>query len=216
MAITRSTGTQVAIASTYGTSSSVTAITNAANAVATVAAGHGVVVGDFVELTSGWDLANGRIFRVSVVATNDITLEGLNSTSTTSYPAGTGTGSLRRITAWTSITQITSQIQVSGGDQNFADITTLSDLTRKQIPTNRNPIVVGLPLYDDPALAFYSVAAAAADAATPTALRMVFPNATRLVANGYWSLQRVPTIEDSTLRGRIDISFSADPTRYAT
>ena len=44
---------------------------------------HGVVVGDFVELTSGWDLANGRVFRVSAVATNDITFESINTSSTT-------------------------------------------------------------------------------------------------------------------------------------
>lgn len=216
MSITRSTGTQVAIASTYGSSVNMTALTNASAAVATLAAGHSVVVGDFLEVTSGWDLLNGRIVRVSAVSTNDITFEGINTTSTTNYPAGTGTGTIRRITAWTTISQITAAIQVSGGDQNFADITTLSDLTRKQIPTNRNPVVIGLPVFDDPSLSWYSVVASAADAATPVAIRMVFPNATRLVANGYWSLQRVPTIEDSTLRARIDVSFSADPTRYAT
>lgn len=216
MSITLATGTLVAIASTYGASVNMTAITNASSAVATLAAGHGVVVGDFLEVTSGWDRLNGRIVRVSAVSTNDITFEGINTTSTSRYPVGTGTGSIRRITAWTSISQITSGISVSGGDQNFADITTITDAVQKQIPTTRSPVQVTLPLFDDPSLSWYSVVQSAAESATATAIRMIFPNSTRLVANAYWSLQQVPTIEDSTLRGKIDVSFVSDPTRYAT
>lgn len=216
MAITRSTGTLVAIASTYGSISNMTAITNAANAVATLAAGHGVVVGDFLEVTSGWDRLNGRIVRVSAVASNDVTFEGINTVSTSAYPAGTGTGSVRRITAWTSISQITSGLSVSGGDPQFADITTLTDTIQKQIPTTRTPVQVTLPVFYDPALAWWNTVLAASDAATPVAMRMIFSNNSRLVANGYWSLRQVPTVEDSTLRGEISVSFFADPTTYAT
>jgi hypothetical protein len=81
MGKTLSTGAILSIAKTYGTSSNMTAITNAAEAVATLAAGHGVVVGDFLEVTSGWDLLNGRIVRAKTVATNDITFETINTTS---------------------------------------------------------------------------------------------------------------------------------------
>ena len=216
MAITLATGTLVAIASTYGSSSNMTAITNATSAVTTLAAAHGVVVGDFLEVTSGWDRLNGRIVRVSAVATNDVTLEGINTSSTSLYPAGTGTGSIRRITAWTNLSQITSALSVSGGEQQFADITTLTDRTQKQIPTVRGAVSVTLPTFDDPSLPWYSAVLTASDTATATAVRMIFPNNSRLVANAYWSLQAVPTIEDSTLRGSISLSFVADPTRYAT
>lgn len=216
MAITLATGTLVAIASTYGSSVNMTAITNASAAVATLAAGHGVVVGDFLEITSGWDRLNGRIARVSAVATNDVTLEGINTTSTSLYPAGTGTGTIRRITAWTNLSQITSDLGVSGGDQQFADITTLTDRTQKRIPTVRSAVGVTLPFFDDPSLAWYSTVQTASETATATAVRMIFPNNSRLVANAYWSLQTVPVIEDSTLRGSISLSFLADPTRYAT
>ena len=216
MAITLATGTQVAIASTYGVSKNMTALTNAANAVATLEAAHGVIVGDFIEVTSGWDLLNGRIARVSAVATNDVTLEGIDTSSTSRYPAGTGTGTVRRITAWTTISQITAGISVSGGDQQFASITTLTDKTEKQIPTTRSPVQVTLPVYDDPSLGWYSTVRTASESATAAAVRMIFPNSSRLVANAYWSLQQVPTIEDSTLRSSVSVSFLADPTRYAT
>jgi hypothetical protein len=216
MAITLATGTLVAIASTYGSAVNMTAITNASAAVATLAGGHSVVVGDFLEVTSGWDRLNGRIVRVSAVATNDITFEGINTSSTSLYPAGTGTGTIRRITAWTNLSQITSGISVSGGEQQFADITTLTDRTQKQIPTVRSAVQVTLPLFDDPSLAWFGTVSTASETATATGVRMIFPNNSRLVANAYWSLQDVPTIEDSTLRGSISLSFVGAATRYAT
>ena len=216
MSITNATGTIVAVASTYGTSSNMTAITNATEAVATLAAAHGVVVGDYLEVTSGWDRLTGRIVRAKTVATNDVTFENINTTSTTTYPAGTGTGSIRRITAWTNLSQLTKDLAVSGGDQNFANITTLTDTVEKQLPTTRSPVTVRLPLYDDPSLAWVSVVQTATDGTVPTGMRMSFPNGSKLVANAYWSLGTVPTIEDSTLRNVIDLAFVAVPVRYAT
>lgn len=216
MAITLATGTLVAIASTYASAVNMTAITNASNAVATLAAAHGVIVGDFLEVTSGWDLLNARIVRVSAVATNDVTLEGINTSSTSNYPAGTGIGTIRRITAWTNLSQLTADMQVGGNQQQFADITTLTDRVQKRMPTVRSATDVTLPTYDDPALPWYSIALAASDSASPAAVRFIYPNSSRLLANAIWSVQTVPTVEDSTLRGSVSLSFQSAPTRYAT
>ena len=216
MAITLATGTQVAIASTYGAASNVSAATNAATCVITVAAAHGIVVGDFVEFTSGWDLVTGRVFRVSVVATNDVTLEGLNTTSLSLYPAGVGTGSVRRITAWTPITQIQS-VSPSGGDQEYTDITTLLDRIRKQMPTTRTAVEINFVIFDDPALPWYSVVSNASDTAAPTAIRFIMANNSRLVLNGYYGLQKVPNIaSNAPLTHGLAFSALSDPTRYAT
>jgi hypothetical protein len=216
MSVTKTAGTQFAIGSTYGTGFTVTAITNANPAVATLSASHGVIVGDFIELTSGWDLANGRIFRISAVATNDVTLEGFNTSDTTKYPAGTGTGTGREVTAWTTLSQISPDFSVQGGDQNFADTTFVSNLIRTQIPTDRNSITCTLPIFYDPTLAWFSTVRTAAEASTPYAFRMIFPNNSRLVVGAYWSLRGVPTNQDGTLRDAIDLSFIGSPTVYST
>ena len=99
MSKTLATRIKFSIAKTYASSVSMTALTNAAEAVATLGAGHGVVVGDYLELTSGWGLLNGKVVRAKTVVTNDVTLEGINTVSTTKFPTGTGIGSIRRITA---------------------------------------------------------------------------------------------------------------------
>lgn len=216
MAITISTGTGVDIASTYGTAYNITAITNAAEAVATFAAGHGLVAGDFVEITSGWGRLDGRIARVKTVSTNDITLEGINTTSTTLYPAGGGTGSGRKVTAWAEVTQI-KELSAGGGDQQYADITTISDVVTKQAPTVRNAQTLSLTVMDDPSLAWYATVNTASETTAKAALRMRFPNGSKLVGNGYWSLQKTPNVsKNEALTSKIDISFVADVTRYAS
>lgn len=216
MAITIATGTVVAIASTYGSSVNITAITNANPAVATLAAGHGTVVGDFLEITSGWERLNGRVVRVSAVATNDVTLESINTTSTTNFPTGGGTGTSRRITAWTNLSQI-SAIESSGGEQQFADVTAITDFLQKQVPTTRSPITTTFTVMSDPALGWYTTVNAADDARTPVGVRMVFPDGKRLAGNAYWSISRVPQVtSNEPLRDSITLTYSADPIRYNT
>lgn len=216
MSITLAIGTQVQIASAYGVAKSMSALSNATEAVATLEASHGVTTADYFEMLSGWARANNRVFRAKSVSTNDVTVEGFNTSSTTLYPAGTGTGTVREITTWSTITQLTRALQVTGGGQNFADISTLDDPEDKRAPTTRSPVDVTLPIYYDPGLAWWSVVETASDTSTPTAVRFLFPNGSKLLAVAYWSLQKVPTIEDSTLRGRIDMSFAGRSTTYAT
>ena len=193
-----------------------TALTNASEAVATIATGHGIVVGDFLEVTSGWDLLNNKIVRVKTVVTDTITFEGINTVSTSNYPAGTGTGSIRRITAWTNITQVQA-IDTSGGDPNFADITTIADRTQKQVPTTRSAQQITMTVFDDPSLTWYPFAVTASDTLVPTGLRIIFPGNSRLVANGYYSLQKTPTVAiNAPLTSSLGFSAVADPVRYST
>lgn len=218
MAFTLPNGTAVYVAKTYGTASNMTAITNAAEAVATLGAGHGVVVGDYLEITSGWGRLNGRIVRVKTVATNDVTLEGINTSNTSQYPAGSGTGTVRRITVWEEILQIKADgISITGGEQQFADITTLSDTTSKQIPTIRGAQSLSITVFDDPLLAYVATVTAYRDTATPAGVRLNFPNGAKTVGNGYWSIQDVATVEaNQAMTNTLGVSFSSNPVRYAT
>jgi hypothetical protein len=216
MAITLATGSQPAIASTYGASYNITALSNAAEAVATVQAGHGISQGEYLEITSGWDYLTMKIVRAKTVNVNDVTLEGINTTNTTKYPAGTGTGSVRRITAWANLSQIKG-ITPSGGDQQYTDITTIVDQIKKQIPTQRNPVTMTMDFFDDPTLSWYATVSAASDSATGVGFLLSFPNGSKLVANAYWSLQKTPNVASAEpLTSKIDLSYAADPVRYST
>lgn len=216
MAKTLATRTAFAIAKTYAAAVNMTAITNATEAVATLQAGHGVVVGDYLEITSGWGRLNGRIVRVKTVAVNDVTLEGMNTSSTTKFPAGTGTGSIRRITAWDQLSQI-KNVSTSGGDQQFADATSVEDDVEVKIPTIKSARTMTLEIYDDPTLAWYATVVAADDAATPVGLLISPPNGSKIVANAYWGLQREPGIQkNEVLTSTVSLNFAAPSMRYAS
>ncbi len=216
MAVVKVAGTAFAIASTYASAKTMSALSNATSAVAALEASHGVAVSEYVEITSGWDLANGRIARATAVATNDVTLGNIDTSSTSLYPAGTGTGSVREISAWTSLSQISSDWGISGGEQNFADATFVSHLIRQRIPTDRNPLEITLPYFYDASLSWLSAVRSASISATATAIKMTFPNGNILVANCYWSLRDTPTVTDGTLRGQIDLSIIGYPTVYTS
>ena len=214
MSITLAIGTTVSIASTYGAAKTMSAVSNANPAEATLEASHGVVVGDIIHITSGWDLLNNRVVRVSAVDVNDVTLEGVNTTDTDLYPAGSGGGSVREITGWTEITQITRNLSVSGGETTYADTSTLKNRQDQRLPVSRTPVDVKLPVFDDPALSWYAIVEAAD--AIETGGRFVYPNGSRTLFSGFFTVGQVATVEDSTLRNSVDISFAARPIRYAS
>jgi hypothetical protein len=216
MAITKAVGTGVDVASTYGTAVTMSAITNATEAVATLAGGHSVIVGDYLEITSGWGKLNGRIVRAKTVATNDITFENINTTNVTDYPTGTGTGTIRRVTAWLNITQRTPNFGSGGGEVVYADISDLSDSEERKLPVRRSAVDLTLPGYFDLSLSWVATVRAASDSSTPTGLRVRYPNGNKLVANAYWSFADVATIEDFTLRDSISLTFAAKAVNYAT
>lgn len=100
MSVKLPNGTTFAIASGYGSPVSVTSLSNASTTVATASA-HGLTEGDFVEVTSGWSRLNGKVVRVGTADTGTFELEGIDTSSTTAYPAGSGIGTVRKISGWT-------------------------------------------------------------------------------------------------------------------
>lgn len=108
------TGTKFFAVSTFGPSKNVTVATNAAECVMTSTT-HGYSNGDILEITSNWGRLNQRYVRIKSVATDTFTLEGIDTTNTSFFPPGSGTGSVRKVTGWQQISQVLA-ISASGGD----------------------------------------------------------------------------------------------------
>ena len=217
MSITLSTGASVEVAKTYAAPVTFTGanISNATEAVITVT--HALSALDYVEVSSGWGLMDKRVFRVkSVTGTTSFVLEGCNTSDLVKYPASAGGGSFRKVTAWSQLTQVKS-ISASGGSQNYANITAMDDVVERQMPTTRAAVNMTIDVYDDPSLAWYADVSAADAARAPYALKMNFPNGSKLVANAYWSLMKVPTMAvNEALMTQISLSYAAEPMRYAS
>lgn len=108
------TGSTFYIASTIASSKATTVVTNATEAVVTVV-GHGYSNGDFVVVTSGWGRLNRRAFRIKSVTTDTFVLEGAETSNTTYFPAGTGVGTVSKVSTFTQITTVMAPSS-SGGE----------------------------------------------------------------------------------------------------
>ena len=107
------TGSTFFVASTIAAAKTVSAITNASEAVVTSTA-HGYSNGDTVIMFSGWGRLHKRAVRIKSVTTDTFVLEGVDTTNTTFYPSGTGTGTVQKITAFTQITTIMNPSSTGG------------------------------------------------------------------------------------------------------
>jgi hypothetical protein len=206
----------MAIGSTYGATKNLTAFTNANPGVATLEATHGIIVGDIFEVTSGWSRANGNVYRASVVATNDVSVEGLNTTSTANFPAGSGVGTVREVTAWTQISQIL-QTSTEGGEQQFVTYSFLEDSSEHQIPTTKTPTVFKLTIGDDASLAHYAILAAADADRLQRVVRVLLPSGSPIYFSAYVTLRKTPTLTKNEVMGlQVTLSLINETTRYAS
>jgi hypothetical protein len=201
--------------SSYGSTKALSAFSNANPGVATLEASHGIIVGDIFEVTSGWSRANGNVYRASALSTNDVTVEGLNTSSTTLFPAGSGTGTVREVTAWTQITQVLD-LTTSGGEQQFATYSPLEDDAEHQIPTVKSPIVIKMKIGDDATLPHYAVLATADADRQQRVIRILLPSGSPIYFSAYVTLQKTPTLTKNEVMGlEVTLSLINQVTRYA-
>ena len=213
MAVALPNGAIVAIASGYGANLAVSAITNASPGVATSTA-HALVNGDFVEVSSGWGRLDQKVVRVSGVTANTFNLENIDTTLISIYPAGSGTGTVRKITGYTQLSQILSSAS-SGGDQQFLTFQFLESDSQKQIPTFKNAAGLTFSVADDPTQAGFILASTANDDRLKRAVRVTLPSASILSYNAYISINKTPSLTVNELMAiQATLSLLAEPVRY--
>lgn len=213
MAVSLPNGVVLALATAYASSQVVSAVSSASEAIAT-AAGHTLVNGDLIEFTSGWSKANGRIFRVKGVAANTFTLEGLDTTNPNLFPAGSGAGSVRKITGWTQISQVLESTS-QGGEQQFANYSFLENDFQSQIPTETSAQSISVSIADDPALAGYQALRAANGTKVAVGLRASLPSGSMILYNAYVGFDETPSMtKGQVMACKASFSLVNRPVRY--
>lgn len=207
-------GSLVAIESGSGAAVNITGITNANPAVVTTSAAHGLSTGDFVEIVSGWSRLTNKIVRVTMLTTTTFSIDGLDTTLTTIYPAGSGTGTVAKVSGFTQLSQITT-VNTSGGEQQFLTYQLLEADAQKQIPTFKTPFQVTMTVADDPTLPGFILAGVANDDRLPRAVKITLPDGSLILYNAYISLNRTPSLTVNELMAcQVTLSLLAEPTRY--
>lgn len=113
-------GTIHAVATVLASAKTITAITNAAEAVVSSTA-HGYSNGDIILIYSGWGRLNFRAARVKSITIDAFTLEGIDTTSTDLYTPGGGAGSCKKVSTWIDLDR-TMNHSSSGGDAKTVNV----------------------------------------------------------------------------------------------
>lgn len=184
------------------------ALTNAAEAVATAT---GVKDNDIVIVQSGWSKLNDRIAKIG--GTNK--LSKFDTTDTELYPAGTGAGKLTVVSDWVQISQILTS-ETSGGEQQFTTFSFLEDDFERQIPTRNSPVTLTLNIADDQSLPGYIALEKAAETRKAQVVKARLPRGAEIYYHAYISLNQTPSMtKGEVMAVTATISLVSRPTRYA-
>jgi hypothetical protein len=169
-----------------------------------------------VRVVSGWSRISNKVFRVANVAANTFELEGTDTSSTTTYPAGSGTGSAYEITGWTELDQILTTA-TAGGEQQYATYQFLADDNETRIPTNKSAQGIDITIADDPSLAGFILASAANDDRVARAVQCITARSSKINYYAYISVNKIPTQDVNQVSAcKASISMLNEPVRYAS
>lgn len=205
-------GSLIHLSSGLATAVTITALTNATEAVAT--ATNSYTAGDIAVVSSGWSALDGRVARVKAPSGTQFTLEGYDTSSTTTYPAAGGAGSAQKVSGWTQLSQVTD-ISTSGGEQQFETYQFLEGSMQFQIPTVKTAQSIKVSIADDPTLPGFILAEAADIDRVPRVMRLTLPNGTVIYYNVYVTLASTPALSVNKIMTRdVTLSMLSLPKRY--
>lgn len=206
------TGVGIAVQSALATASTITAITKANPAVVSDDA-HGYNNGEYLVLAvQGMHELNNRVVRVANKTTDTYELEGVDSTDYNTFSSG----SSQKITFGTTLSGVTD-INVSGGEFEDIDISTIHDLVKVTMPGSASPIKIGMSAHWEPSDTGLVALKAASDAKTQRAVRFTFADGTKWLFSGYVGCTLAPT-GSGQQKVSTPLSFSVNgrSTAYAT
>lgn len=202
----------VAFQSALAAADTITAITNANPGVATATA-HGMANGDYVYLlVNGMPSLNNRVVRIANVTTNTFELQGVDTTSLGTFSSGTA-----EAVTFGNTMSTAKGVNASGGDPEFADITTIHDNIRKQVPVVTSPLTMSFDSIFDPADAALVALKTAADALAIRAVKLTFSSGAIITFAGYVSCSLTPTGNaQEVVSTSVTLTAAARPTVYAS
>lgn len=194
MAVYKNSGLILAMQSAIGTSTAITAATNANPGVFT-AVGHTLLDGDIILLrASGMIEVNERLFVVVNKATDSFQLknEATGSVGIDTTDFGTfSSGSFEKVTLGTTIPGV-QEFSPQGGDIKFLDTTTVSDTRDKQIVAGVTAMSYGLTMQWDPKDPAQAAMKAAFETSEARGFRVRWPDGTYMLFYGSVGFSGMP------------------------
>lgn len=210
------TGTVASVATAFAAGLAFTAASNAAETVLTVSSAT-LAVGDLVEVTSTWSRISNRIWRVKTATASAITLEGCDTTNTALYPAGSGTGVMRKVTTWTALS---SQLAISssGGDPKTANFSFVETGDEQTIFDGFSATQYSIDLdADTVGTTHYNALRGLTDAGTVSALRLVAPSGAQVLLSCTVAMNENPSMgSGAPMANKVTFFGRGRTVRYAS
>lgn len=187
-------GSQIFIENTRGVAVSATNVSNATKPEFTLeSGGDGFQKGDYIIVTaSSCGKLLDRVLRVTEAESTKVTVEGIDTTDTNVFPAGSVTASFAKINGWTEIPCVQDLVQ-DGGEQQYYNYQCLSDDQEQHLPTYKSAVSLTYTFaheYDNP---IYPLLRKADESGDVKALRMYVPKAKEMrLWAGVLSFNEIP------------------------
>lgn len=200
-------GSKFYVGTVLASAKTISAVTNADPAVCT-STSHGYVDNDECVITSGWDDANGSVFRINQLTTDTFELPDFDSSDTDWYPAGSGVGTAEKVTTWVELGQVISVQSQGGGPRNI----TTNLLNRRNptiTPVGFEASTLTFTLGFDPALADQVALLTASRRLLKRAFKFVLPGSAYAYCYGTVAMSNIPTFDSNAVMQR-SVSIGID------
>lgn len=207
-------GTILAVATAFAAAKTVSGISNAAEAVVSCTA-HGYSVGDIVQLYSGWTRLNRRAVRVKSVLTDSFVAEAIDTTNTEFFPAGSGGGTVRKVTTFTQISKYLNT-QSSGGEPKRVTVRFMDEDTDTSLNDGWNAVQESFDIDADQfGTAAYTALRSLSEVQTDTILKKTLRSGVNIYTPCKVSLnENVKMTDGQILTNAVSIDGNGRVTRY--
>lgn len=207
-------GAQISLATTLGVAAAISAISNAATAVAS-SVGHALADGDVLLMTvPGWSRIDGSVCRVTDKTTDAFSLEGVNSLDTSRFPP-TGAGSCQKITGWTPIPKVPT-FETTGGDAKSQTTSYLDYEKDIEMFSGANAQRLNLTISYAPGTPAYDALAAASESGEMQVIRLLLKDGSALYYPGQVFFNKTPTTtKDQEMVNNVSLAMQGEFSRFA-
>lgn len=207
-------GTILAVATAFAAAKTVSGISNAAEAVVSCTA-HGYSVGDIVQIYSGWTRLNRRAVRVKSVLTDSFVAEAIDTTNTEFFPAGSGGGTVRKVTTFTQISKYLNT-QSSGGEPKRVTVRFMDEDTDTSLNDGWNAVQESFDIDADQfGTAAYTALRSLSEVQTDTILKKTLRSGVNIYTPCKVSLnENVKMTDGQILTNAVSIDGNGRVTRY--
>lgn len=208
-------GTRYFVHNTLATAVAISAMTNATEAVATVANAAGLAAGDFALISSGWPDIDGMVVKIKTVAVDKVTFASVDTSNVVNFLPGGGVGALQKVTAWTEVSEIMTA-ELSGGETQTSEVEYLAEKRKRLLKNGKSAKSQTLTMTYEPHKAWYARLIEADASDDLAVVKYQLPGGDVFLFSAYIGFDKEPSrTKGSVMANKAALLVNVDPIRYA-